>query len=160
MSGGRWPLHPQPGEREELEDYIRRLAGAYGVGYDLFLRRALGRGGRGARDIEGAGFDEVAARVSAGTGVPVDRLREMRRERVMARLAEAAPARGDTPEGRAARDALREAMRRMLRRLGTRPARHAAGPVSAARCRGTPDLRDTEPASASTRVETVANMCR
>lgn len=123
MSGGRWPLHPLPGEWEELEDYIRRLARAYGVGYDVFLRRALDRRGVGARDIEGAGFDGVAARLSAGAGVPVARLREMRRERVMARLAEAAHAGGDTPEGLAAGDALREAMRRMLRRLGPRPAR-------------------------------------
>jgi hypothetical protein len=122
VSGERWPLHPLPGEWEVLEDYIRRLARAYGVGYDLFLRRALGRRGRGARDIEGAGFDEVAARLSAGTGVPVERLCELRSERVMARLAEAAHVGGDTPEGQAARDALREAMRRRLRRLGTRPA--------------------------------------
>lgn len=117
MSDGRWPLHPQPGEWEELEDYIRRLARAYGVGYDLFLRRALGRRGRGARDVEGAGFDGVAARLSSGTGVPVARLREMRSERVMARLAERAHDLKDTPEGSEAAEALREATRRMLRRL-------------------------------------------
>ena len=71
----------------------------------------------------GAGFDEVAARLSTGTGVPVGRLRETRSDRVMARLAERAQAGGDTPENREARAALREAMRRMLWRLGAWPAR-------------------------------------
>ncbi len=119
--GSRWPLHPQPGEWERLEDYIGRLAQAYGVGYDVFLRRALGRRGRGARDIEGAGFDEVAARLSAGTGVPIERLRAMQGKQVMARLVERAHDSAGTPEEQQATDALREAMRYVLRRLGTYP---------------------------------------
>lgn len=119
--GSRWPLHPQPGEWERLEDYIGRLAQAYGVGYDVFLRRALGRRGRGARDIEGAGFDEVAARLSAGTGVSIERLRAMQGKQVMARLVERAHDSAGTPEEQQATDALREAMRYVLRRLGTYP---------------------------------------
>ena len=121
MGSPRWPLHPQPGEWERLEDYLGRLAQAYGVGYDVFLRRALGRRGRGARDIEGAGFDEVAARLSVGTGVPVERLRDMQGKHVMARLVERAHASAGTPEEQQAMDALREAMRYVLRRLGTHP---------------------------------------
>ena len=121
MGSPRWPLHPQPGEWERLEDYRGRRAQAYGVGYDVSLRRALGRHGRGARDIEGAGFNEVAARLSAGTGVPVERLRDMQGKHVMARLVERAHASAGTLEKQQAMDALREAMRYVLRRIGTHP---------------------------------------
>ena len=72
QSSMRW----QPGEWEGLESYVRRLAQAYGVGYDIFLRCALGRAGPGARDLHELP-DELLARLSAGTGVPVGRLRGM-----------------------------------------------------------------------------------
>ena len=49
----RWPLHPQAREWEILENWVRRIAEVYGLSYDTFLKHALGRVGRGARDLEG-----------------------------------------------------------------------------------------------------------
>jgi len=36
----RWPLHPPPSEREDLERWVRRIAEAYGISYDAFLLNA------------------------------------------------------------------------------------------------------------------------
>lgn len=118
MDGRRWPLHPQPGEWEGLEGYISRLARAYGVGYDVFLRRALGRRGPGARNLD-ADLEAVLARLSAGTGVPVERLRAMTGWQPMLRLARRGRGWLETPEGRAALDAARPTLARVLRRIGT-----------------------------------------
>jgi len=35
-----------------LEDWVRRIAAAYGVSYDAFLKHALGRTECGARDLD------------------------------------------------------------------------------------------------------------
>ncbi len=59
--------------------------------------------------------------MSAGTGVPVERLRDMQGKHVMARLVERAHASAGTPEEQQAMDAAREAVRYVLRRLGTHP---------------------------------------
>ena len=80
-----WPLHPKPGEWEGLETWVRRIAAAYGVGYDAFLHHALGRTGRGARNLDN--LDEASlARLAAGAGVPVERLRAMRPGAMMGRI--------------------------------------------------------------------------
>ena len=72
----RWPLHPQPRDWEGLENWVRRIATAYGVSYDAFLKHALGRTGRGARNLDRIAEAELI-RLSAGTGVSVERMREM-----------------------------------------------------------------------------------
>jgi hypothetical protein len=72
----RWPLHPQPCDWEGLENWVRRIAAAYGVSYDAFLKHALGRTGRGARDLDRISEAELA-RLSAGTGISVARMRQM-----------------------------------------------------------------------------------
>ena len=101
MTRRRWPLHPQPGEWEGLETWVRRIAAAYGVSYDTFLRRALGRTGRGARDLDHAS-EETLERLVEGTGVSLERLRGMRSGAVMARMVESVAAWMETEEGRAA----------------------------------------------------------
>lgn len=112
----RWPLHPQPGEWEGLESYVRRLAQAYGVSYDTFLRCALGRVGPGARDLDKVS-DELLARLSAGTGVPIEQLRGMVGLSVMVRFSHRARDWLETPEGRGAMEEFRVIMARRLRRM-------------------------------------------
>lgn len=87
MPGRRWPLHPQPSEWEGLETWVRRIADTYGVSYDTFLKRALGRTGRGARDLNGISEAELA-RLSVGTGVPIERMRAMFPAMIWARVNE------------------------------------------------------------------------
>ena len=81
----RWPLHPRPSDWEDLETWVRRIAEAYGVSYDAFLLNALGHKGPGARDLDHAPV-EVLARLSTGTGVSAERLRDMTSQRVMRRM--------------------------------------------------------------------------
>ena len=116
--GRRWPLRPQRGEWEGLESYVRRLAQACGVSYDAFLRCALGRAGPGARDLHEVP-DELLARLSAGTGVPVTRLRGMVGWSVMVRLSRQARDWLETPEGR---EAIRELRATIIRRQRRTPA--------------------------------------
>src|SRR3954462_8763850 len=80
-----WPLHPQPRDWEGLEDWVRRIAAAYGVSYDAFLKHALGRTGCGARDLDRISDAELA-RLSAGTGVSVERMRDMNGASIQARM--------------------------------------------------------------------------
>ncbi len=91
MTGRRWPLHPQPRDWEGLETWVRRIAAAYGVSYDTFLRHALGRTGRGARDLEHASEDTLQC-LAEGTGVSLERLRGMRSAAIMARMVESVAA--------------------------------------------------------------------
>ncbi len=108
-------MHPQPREWEGLETWVRRIAEAYGVGYDTFLHHALGRTGRGARDLDHLG-DEALGRLSAGTGVPVEQLRGMQTGSAMARVTERIQGWLESEEGRAALDQLRVSLMRMMRR--------------------------------------------
>ena len=80
-----WPLHPRPSEWEDLETWVRRIAEAYGVSYDAFLLNALDHTGSGARDLDHAPIS-VLARLSAGTGISIERLRDMTTQRIMARM--------------------------------------------------------------------------
>ena len=68
-----------------LQTWLRRIAGAYGVGYDTFLRNALGRTGPGARDLETITEAQLAM-VAAGTGISVEQLRDMNTAAMMERL--------------------------------------------------------------------------
>ena len=111
----RWPLHPQPGEWEGLESYVRRLAQVYGVSYDAFLRCALGRAGPGARDLDKVS-DELLAHLSAGTGKPIERLRGMVGLSVMVRLSHRARDWLETPDGQGAMEEFRVIMAQRLRR--------------------------------------------
>jgi hypothetical protein len=81
----RRPLHPRPTEWEDLETWVRRIAKIYGVSYDAFLLNALGHKGSGARDLDHAPI-QVLVRLSVGTGIPLNRLREMSTHRVMRRM--------------------------------------------------------------------------
>ena len=112
----RWPLHPQPGEWEALESYVRRLAQAYGVSYDTFLRCALGHTGPGARDLHEVS-DKLLTRLSVGTGVPVERLRGMVGWSVMVRLSHRPRDWLETPEGREAIKELRVTIVRRQQRM-------------------------------------------
>src|SRR5271157_5295942 len=98
MPDRRWPLHPQPSEWEDLETWVRRIAGSYGVSYDAFLLNALDHTGGGARDLDQAPTD-VFARLSAGTGIPVARLLDMTSSRVLARMISRGREFLETPEG-------------------------------------------------------------
>ncbi|MGA9313638.1 MAG: TniQ family protein [Solirubrobacteraceae bacterium] len=119
--GRRWPLHPQPRDWEGLESWVRRIAAAYGVSYDAFLKHALGRTGRGARDLDRISDAELA-RLSAGTGVSVERMREMNCASMWARANELRD--GPLTDKRSeALDELRVAMSRAARR---RPAYETA----------------------------------
>ncbi len=97
---------------------MRRIAAAYGVGYDAFLHHALGRTGRGARNLDD--LDEASlARLAAGAGVPVERLRAMRSRAMMGRINGHIQGWLMTEEGRAALEELRVSLRRMADRGGT-----------------------------------------
>ena len=104
-SDRRWPLHPRPSEREDLETWVRRIAETYGVSYDAFLLNALNQTGRGARDLDQVPAD-VFARLPAGTGIPIAGLLEMTSPRVMARLVSRTGELLGTPEGEAVLDGL------------------------------------------------------
>ena len=52
---------------------MRRIADAHGVGYDTFLRKALGRTGPGAQDLEATTKAQLGM-LAAGTGVSVGQL--------------------------------------------------------------------------------------
>jgi hypothetical protein len=112
--GRRWPLHPQLRDWEGLENWVRRIAAAYGVSYDAFLKHALGRTGRGARDLDRVSEAELA-RLSAGTGVSVERMREMNSASIGARVAELGEG-PPTEDGNAALDELRVTLSRAARR--------------------------------------------
>ena len=114
LAGRRWPLHPQPRDWEGLENWVRRIAAAYGVSYDAFLKHALGRAGRGARDLDRIS-DAALARLSAGTGVSVARMREMNGASIQART-NALRDGSLTEKGSAALDELRVTLSRAARR--------------------------------------------
>jgi hypothetical protein len=105
VSDRRWPLHPQPFDWECLETWVRRIAKAYGVSYDAFLLNALGHSGGNARDLDRAP-PCVFARLSAGSGIPVERLQAMTYARVMSRFVQEMEDLVKTPEGQAIRDIL------------------------------------------------------
>jgi hypothetical protein len=111
----RWPLHPKPRDWENLETWVRRIAAAYGVSYDTFLRHALDRTGRGARNLDQA-CEATLERLAEGTGVSLERLRGMRSGAVMARMVAGVAAWMETEAGQRARDQLSEVVRRMSRR--------------------------------------------
>ena len=71
---------------ERLDTFVRRLAGAYGVGVETFCRYGLGI----TRRQWESGLDDppaaVLARLSAGSGLSVRRLRNMTARRSYARL--------------------------------------------------------------------------
>ena len=91
---------------------MRRIAEAYGVGYDTFLHHALSRTGRGARDLDDLG-EAWLARLAAGAGVPVGRLRAMRPGAMMGYINGHILGWLMTDEGRAALEKLRVSLRRM-----------------------------------------------
>lgn len=74
---GRWPLHPAPGDYELLPRWIRRLADAYGVSVAIFSKHALGIPPDQVYKLTNDPTEDVLARLEAGTGIPVERLREM-----------------------------------------------------------------------------------
>lgn len=98
-----------------MENWVRRIAQAYGVSYDAFLKHALGRTGRGARDLDDI-TDTELTRLSAGTGVPVERLREMNAAAIMRRVNEQIQGWLLSESGREALEELRATLGRMARR--------------------------------------------
>jgi len=112
---GRWPLHPQPTDWEDLDTWVRRIAETYGVSYDAFLLNALGHTGRGARDLDQAPA-WVIAKLSAGTGVPIERLLAMRSSQILTRAFRQTPALRETPQGQAALDRIAAVASRQRRR--------------------------------------------
>lgn len=98
-----------------MENWVRRIAQAYGVSYDAFLKHALARTGRGARALEGI-TDAELTRLSDGTGVPVERLREMNAAAMMRRVNEQIQGWLLSESGREALEELRATLGRMARR--------------------------------------------
>ena len=111
-----WPLHPRPSEWEDLETWVRRIAEAYGVSYDAFLLNALGHKGSGARDLDHAPI-QVLVRLSVGTGIPLNRLREMFTQRVMRRMGHWPGESSEPARNRAALDCLCAMGSRRRRRM-------------------------------------------
>ena len=91
------------------------IAEAYGVSYDTLLHHALGRTGQGARELDGLSDVELAA-LSAGTGVSMERLREMKTGATMARMSERIREWLLTEEGQEALYQLRVSLMRTTRR--------------------------------------------
>lgn len=84
-AAGRWPLHPMPREYEILSPWIRRLARAYGVTDRVFYKHALGCPAGEPMEMNAYPPTDVLERLEAGTGVPIERLRDMTTDRMMAR---------------------------------------------------------------------------
>jgi hypothetical protein len=116
VPGRRWPLHPRPREWEVLHTWVRRIAGAYGVGYDTFLCKALGRTGPGARDLETITEAQLAM-LAVGTGVSVEQLRGMNTAAIMGRLTAKIADWMLTEEGRDGLAQIRTTIRLMTDRL-------------------------------------------
>jgi hypothetical protein len=112
----RWPLHPQPSDWEDLQTWVRRIADMYGVSYDAFLLNALDHTGCGARDLDQAPIG-VLAKLSAGAGVPIERLLDMTTPRVMRRVVQMTQAWLETAEGQAARDSVAAIASRRRRQM-------------------------------------------
>ena len=112
----RWPLHPQPSDWEDLQTWVRRIADMYGVSYDAFLLNALDHTGCGARDLDQAPIG-VLAKLSAGAGVPIERLLDMTTPRVMRRVIHMTQAWLETAEGQAARDSVAAIASRRRRQM-------------------------------------------
>jgi len=94
---------------------VRRIAQAYRVSYDAFLKHALNRTGRGARDLENITNSQLT-RLSVGTGVSVERLREMNAAAMMRRMNERMQGWLLSESGREALEELRATLGRMARR--------------------------------------------
>jgi len=107
------------------------------VGYDTFLHHALGRTGPGARELDGMSSAELVA-LSAGTGVPIERLRAMMTGATMARMSERIREWLLTKEGQAALDQLRVSLMRTIRQAEAgsrdRERRHAISEQAGLRC--------------------------
>jgi hypothetical protein len=76
---GRLPLHPRPLPHEALSSWVDRIARAYGLGCDQFLRAAFDTDPApdgGALDIDGSSPSLVAA-LAERTGVSAERVRAM-----------------------------------------------------------------------------------
>jgi len=99
-----------------LQVWVRRIARAYGVGYDTFLRKFLGRTGLGARDLETITEAQLAM-LAAGTGVCIERLREMNTAAIMGRLTVKIADWMLTEEGRDSLAQIRTMIRLMTNRL-------------------------------------------
>ena len=117
---------PSPARRWPLASAADRLgrtwrtgfAGSprrYGVSYDAFLLNALGHTGQGARDLDQAPA-WVIARLSAGTGVPIERLLAMRSSQILTRAFRQAPALRETPQGQATLEGIEAVASRQRRR--------------------------------------------
>ena len=81
----RWPLHPAPRPFERLDGYVRRLAECYGTGLATFCHHGLGD----ADDVRSLADNpprRALERLSAGTGLPLHRFRNMTSRRCHARL--------------------------------------------------------------------------
>ncbi len=95
---------------------MRRIAQEYGIGYDTFLRRALGRTGRGARYLAKI-TDVELARLAVGTGVPIERLRGMSTGAIFGRLNADIQSWMLTEEGREGVEQLNVTLGLMVRRM-------------------------------------------
>ena len=72
-----WPLRPQPRDHERIDLWVRRLAKAYGLTTATFYRYALGLPRAGLQLLRTNPPEEVLARLEAGTGVSIAKLRTM-----------------------------------------------------------------------------------
>jgi len=102
-----------------LQIWVRRIARQHGVGYDTFLRKALGRTGPGAPDLETITEAQLAM-LAAGTGVPIEHLRGMNTAAIMGRLTAKIAKWMLTEEGR---DGLAQ-IRTTIRLMTNRPPDH------------------------------------
>jgi len=90
----------------------RRTGWAATPSFIMFLHHALDRTGRGVRDLDHLD-DRALERLSAGTGVPVEQLRDMQTGLAMARMTERIQGWLESEEGRAALDQLRVSLMHM-----------------------------------------------
>jgi hypothetical protein len=86
MTRGRWPLHPAPGEYETLFRWVKRIAAAYEVSMSSFCRQALGLDREHTRRLL-TDDPPISAllKLEAGTAIPMEQLRSMSVDSVVAR---------------------------------------------------------------------------
>lgn len=98
-----------------MEVWVRRIAREYGIGYDTFLRKALGRTGPRARELEEI-TDAQLAELAIGTGVSIEQMRGMNIATVMKRQTENIQIWLLTEEGRDGLAQIRTTLRLMVSR--------------------------------------------
>lgn len=75
----RWPLHPLPWDLDLLTRWVRKIAQEYGISFHTFCQRVLNISREQADRLNEDPSEETLQTLAKGTGLTLERLREMTR---------------------------------------------------------------------------------